>query len=66
MAKTETVEFCGEVRPTASTKAVLVHDGINEVWLPKSQIISERRVGSSGDDFVFVIPHWLAKRKGII
>ena len=66
MAKTETIEFCGEIKPTASTKAVLVSDGINEVWIPRSQILAERPVGPGGDDFIFTIPYWLAKRKGIV
>ena len=62
--KTETVEFCGELKhPTPG--AYLVSDGIHEEWLPRSQVISMRRIGI-GDDFVFVIPYWLAKKKGII
>jgi len=57
------IKFAGGlVRET--DKAVLVYDGQESVWLPKSEIYDKRRV--SGDDFEFLIPQWLAEKKGII
>jgi len=57
------VEFYGEIR-RETDNAVLVFDGINEVWLPKSQIVEMNHV--KGQDFEFIIPEWLAKEKEIV
>lgn len=61
------IEFGGTVE-RETDKAFLVSDGINEMWIPKSQIIKARRIGGSAShhDFEFVLPEWLAKDKGII
>lgn len=60
------VEFCGEIR-IETAKAYLVFDGQNEVWLPRSMIKTMRRIGSStSGDYVFEIPEWLAREKGIV
>ncbi|MCU0589875.1 MAG: hypothetical protein MUC33_01155 [Desulfobacterales bacterium] len=60
------VEFCGEVR-RETEKAYLVFDGQHETWIPKSVVKSERRVKASHrNDFIFEIPEWLAKEKGIV
>jgi len=61
--KYDPVEFCGELR-WETDAAYLVFDGINEVWLPKSQIQDSRQI--KGSDWEFIIPEWLAKEKGII
>jgi hypothetical protein len=62
----EPVEFCGEIK-WETEKAFMVYDGTNEVWIPKSKVISKRRVSSGdGADFIFEIPEWLARDKGII
>ena len=62
----EPVEFCGEIK-WETENAYKVYDGTHDVWLPKSKVISKRRVSTSeGGDFVFVIPEWLAVSKGII
>jgi hypothetical protein len=58
-----TIEFYGELRDETDA-AYLIHDGINKVWLPKSQVKNKRQI--SGHDFEFEIPEWLAKKKGII
>ena len=57
------VEFYGEIR-RETDNAVLVFDGINEVWLPKSQIIEMNHV--KGQDFEFIIQEWLAIEKEIV
>lgn len=59
----ENIEFCGEVR-RESDHALMVYDGKTRVWIPKSQIKSQRCI--KGDDFEFTIPEWLAREKGII
>jgi len=43
--------------------AVLVSDGDDEYWLPKSQIEIKK---ISGESVIVTIPDWLAKDKGII
>jgi hypothetical protein len=57
------VEFCGEIT-YESEYAYLVFDGMNKVWLPKSQVIEKRKI--KGRDYEFTIPQWLAELKGII
>lgn len=65
MGRYDSIEFFGEMK--SETKgAYLVSDGINEVWLPKSQVKEMRQLGSRGDEYEFKIPEWLAKKKGII
>lgn len=62
----EPVEFCGEIK-WETERAFMVYDGTNEIWIPKSKVISKRRVSTSdGGDFIFEIPEWMAREKGII
>ena len=63
MSRYDPVEFCGELRHETD-RAYLVFDGLNEVWLPKSQVQDHRQI--KGSDYEFVIPEWLAIEKGII
>ncbi len=67
MGATETIEFYGEIKHRTMS-AILVHDGINAVWIPQSQIKSMRRMPGhdQGNDYEFRIPYWLAKKKQII
>lgn len=60
---TETIEFYGEMKYDTE-KAYLIYDGIDEIWLPKSKVVSLRRIRD--DDYEFIIPLWLAKKKGIV
>ena len=60
----EPVEFIGEIKHETD-KAYLVFDGVNKIWLPKSQIMDKTKIGSGGD-YEFVIPRWIAEDKGII
>ena len=59
----EPTEFCGEVK-WETEKALLVYDGAEEVWLPKSQIMDKKEI--SPGNWEFTIPRWLAEEKGII
>ncbi len=43
--------------------AVLVTDGINEIWLPKSQISMNH---IQDHDYEITMPEWLAYKEGII
>lgn len=63
MAKTEMIQFFGQFR-NETTKAVLVNDGVENIWIPRSQIKTMRQIRDS--DYEFVIPYWLAKKKRII
>lgn len=65
MASNDPVEFCGELKHETDG-AYLVSDGINDIWLPKSQVKEFRQLNRKGIDYEFVIPEWLAMEKGII
>lgn len=65
MTKYDPVKFCGELKHETDG-AYLVSDGINDIWLPKSQVREFRQVGRRGSDYEFVIPEWLAIEKGVI
>lgn len=46
-------------------KAVLVHNGVSECWLPKSQVeIGERQPQSN--IATVTLPEWLAIEKGMV
>lgn len=62
-AKTELIEAAFELRDETE-KAWLVFDGVNKLWLPKSQVVQMRHI--SGSDYEIWLPYWLAKKKGII
>lgn len=59
----KTVEFYGELH-CETDNALLVFDGAEKIWIPKSQIIDQYHV--KGVDYEFVITEWIAKQKGII
>ena len=63
MELTKGIEFCGTLSKETE-KAYMVHDGINILWIPKSQVISYRCIRN--DDYEFVVTDWIAKEKGII
>ena len=58
-----TVEFYAEIK-WESPGAYLVTDGVDEFWIPKSQIIEMRKMKDGNCEFE--IPHWLAREKGVI
>lgn len=39
---------------------------VDEVWVPKSQILEESKVHGKGDSGELAIPRWLAEEKEII
>jgi hypothetical protein len=54
---------CTIVRDEESDMAILIDDGDNEVWLPRSQIEYE----TDKEGFTTVtLPEWLAMDKGLI
>lgn len=55
--------FYGELRDETD-KGYLVFDGINEIWIPRSQIKRLRKVRDN--DFEIEVPLWLAEKEGII
>lgn len=57
------VEFCGELRQDTG-KALLIFDGQFETWIPKSIVRSKKQIKKR--DWIFYIPEWAAKLKGII
>ena len=59
----EQINFYGQYRDE-TPRAVLVNDGIDNIWLPRSQIKSMRQIRDT--DYEFVISYWLAKKKGIV
>jgi hypothetical protein len=56
------VEFYGEIKHETDD-AILVNDGVNEIWLPKSQIEIDY---VNETDAQITLPEWLAIDKGII
>ena len=62
-------EFCATIKHETQEGedkqgAFLLTDGVDEFWIPKSQVIEKRQI--SGDDYEFTIPEWLAIDKGIV
>ena len=55
------IEICGDLKHDTED-AILLSDGVSEVWLPRSQI--EIRQLSNGIEVK--MPEWLAKKKGFI
>lgn len=59
-------EIACEIR-VLTDRAVLIHDGTREAWIPRSQIEdpdpAELEIGST---VTLLIPEWLANEKGLI
>ncbi len=50
-------------------KAVLVNNGEEDMWIPKSQVLDKDLdwdAYEKGDEIEFIIPEWLAEEKGLI
>ena len=62
----ETTKVSVEVK-AVTDDALLLDDGITEVWFPKSQIFDERVNAIQRDEYVpdLRVAYWLAKRKGL-
>jgi hypothetical protein len=50
------------IRESGSGKAILIEQGGEEYWIPRSQISFQLRMGK---DFECRIPLWLAREKGL-
>ena len=62
----EYVEIACEVR-YKTDRAVLIHDGAHEAWIPHSQIEDPAPADMEiGSHITLLIPEWLAKDKGLI
>ena len=59
----EDVTFCATIKYETDA-AYLLADGVNEFWIPKSQVLAKEQIKDS--DYEFVIPEWLAFEKEII
>lgn len=58
MPNTKLFDFAGELRHETEG-AFLVHDGVRQVWLPKSMT-------ENNDDGTFTLPEWLAIEKELV
>lgn len=59
------VEIYVEIRGRAA-RAVLVSDGVSEVWLPTSLIDIDPARANKYSQTSITMPEWLAKEKGLI
>ena len=59
----EDVNFCATIK-WETDSAYLLSDGVDEFWIPKSQVVEKEQIQNS--DYEFVIPGWLAIQKGIV
>jgi hypothetical protein len=59
----EPVEFYGEII-AETDNAKLIGDGEHNVWIPNSLIIEQEKI--NGNDFMFLIPEWLAIDREIV
>ena len=46
-------------------KAILVNDGTNEFWLPKSRISFEKNNDGIPGSITVKVPEWLLRKKGV-
>ncbi len=66
MTDKSNVEIACEIR-RLTVKAVLIHDGAREAWIPLSQIHDQEPDGLKvGQHTELTIPEWLANEKGLI
>lgn len=56
--RSDLVDIAAEKR-AETEKAILLFDGLQSVWVPKSQV-------EEYGDGTFAMPEWLAKDKGLI
>lgn len=58
MSEAELYDFAAEKRHETA-KAILLFDGVKEVWFPKSHV-------EDNNDGTFTVPQWLAEKKEIV
>lgn len=61
----ETFWFSGTVKHDTG-KAVLLTDGVEDYWIPHSQIIDSDDDLKPGETVEIEVPLWLAEEKGIV
>jgi hypothetical protein len=47
----------------AVEKALLVRSGVDEVWIPRSQICGSSEIAEEGEEGLLVLPKWLADKE---
>lgn len=57
------VTFCATMK-WETDAAYLLSDGVDEFWVPKSQVLDKEHIRDS--DYEFVVPEWLAIEKEIV
>ena len=64
----ETYDFTIDVA-AVTDKAICINDGVEEQWIPKSQVVcltKELDHIEQGDQVHIMIQEWLAKKKGLL
>ena len=61
MSDSKLIDLALELRHETA-RAYLVHDGHQDVWLPKSQVEYYKERSTE----IVTMPYWLAKEKGLI
>lgn len=61
-------EYCEiDVEVIAQTdKGLLIDDGDNRVWIPKSEVRDDSETYKKGDAGTMILATWIAKEKGLI
>lgn len=65
MSSQDPIEISCEFRHQTED-AVLIYDGTQEVWLPKSMLIEDIGEPATGENIEIIIPEWLAEKKELI
>jgi len=65
MESRESIEVSGEIF-AETDEAILFFDGVEEMWIPKSQILDMEESDHFPGVVTIVIPEWLATEKGLI
>ena len=61
----DAVDFYLEMK-WESEFSYLFFDGLNDIWIPKSQIMRMAKMSGAGNNFEVTIPQWLAMAKEMI
>lgn len=65
MSEEETAEiFVSIVKDNEANKAILVNDGLQDVWIPRSLILGKRQ---EGNEYHYLdVPEWFAIKEGLV
>ena len=64
MPKQQLFDFACEYR-SESANAVLINDGTNDHWIPKSIAEWDPPLDSAAVNFTCTVPEWFAKKEGL-